>query len=157
MFWILWQRTVLWGVNFPFRKESSCSPERLRSPLKIKIRCSASMGGTGRWNKRHKQDMPVMVGRKMGWCCVLNCLSNPWEGGWRDAERKPPKKNHVRISPKSRRPPQANTGAVHYSEANEARKRWHGRTYCSCGRWVAGGQWRLGLQVSFRLHVLQTL
>lgn len=67
------------------------------------------------------------------------------------------KKNHVCISPKSRRPSQANTGAIHYSEANQARKRWHGRTYCSCVRWAAGGQWRWGLQASFGLHVLQTL
>ena len=140
MFWIFWQQTVLWGVTFPFRKESSCSLERLQSPPKIKIRCSASTGGTGRWSKRHKRAMPVMVRRKMGRCCVLNCLSNPWEGGWRDAERKAPKKNHVRISPKSRRPSQANTGAIHRSEAKQARKRWHGRTRCSCVRRAAGGQ-----------------
>lgn len=45
------------------------------------------------------------------------------------------KKKHVSISPKSRRPSQVNTGAIHYSEAKEAGNGDMGeKAYCSCVR-----------------------
>ena len=89
----------------------------------------------------HKRDMPVMVRRKMGLCSAQlpfkstgGGLKGHLRGGGGQKERHF-KKNHVSISPKSRRPSQANTGAIHCSEAKEAGNGDMGeKAYCSCVR-----------------------